>query len=289
MSNRAICITCGEQSENHVGMFKHGSGLAENGYSIDKLREVQEIFDSMGCATELIDLRETALVGDELIDVEEAAVLVLRNWASLLLNDTYDADDILTNLMKELTSFEWDKTYWDTRRQKWLNKRARYNVCFGNTAQELDTVKKSGTIIAYHSVPMLHLWKTKMQELLNDTNQEWECEGNFYYDAKKTGIGFHGDGERRKVIALNVCDEDVEREINWQWFKNSKPFGKRIRVFLRSGDCYIMSEKATGTDWKKRVKVISKNDGLVKIQLATLRHAAAVSGSKYLKIKGQIL
>lgn len=47
MSNRAICITCGEQSENHVGMFKYGSGLVENGYSIDKL--VRYVFVGWDC------------------------------------------------------------------------------------------------------------------------------------------------------------------------------------------------------------------------------------------------
>ena len=33
---RAICITNGEQGENHVGMQKIGDGLAEKGYSLDE-------------------------------------------------------------------------------------------------------------------------------------------------------------------------------------------------------------------------------------------------------------
>jgi hypothetical protein len=30
------------------------------------------------------------------------------------------------------------------------------------------------------------------------------AEGNFYFDASQTGIGFHGDSERRVVIAARL-------------------------------------------------------------------------------------
>ena len=30
------------------------------------------------------------------------------------------------------------------------------------------------------------------------------AEGNYYYDLKKCGIGFHGDAERKKVVAIRV-------------------------------------------------------------------------------------
>ena len=33
MSNLAICITAGEQSENHVGMKINGQGLASSGFT----------------------------------------------------------------------------------------------------------------------------------------------------------------------------------------------------------------------------------------------------------------
>ena len=38
----AICITAGEQSENHVGMQKNGTGLAEKGFSPDELQLCKE-------------------------------------------------------------------------------------------------------------------------------------------------------------------------------------------------------------------------------------------------------
>jgi hypothetical protein len=42
------------------------------------------------------------------------------------------------NLHKELRMFEWDSKYFDTRRQKVLNKHARHNVCFNDNYQEPD-------------------------------------------------------------------------------------------------------------------------------------------------------
>ena len=40
MENKAICITLGEQSENHVGMIKYGDGLSDKGYSVEEIVEM---------------------------------------------------------------------------------------------------------------------------------------------------------------------------------------------------------------------------------------------------------
>ena len=304
----AICITCGEQSENHAGMVKQGNGLAEHGFSIEKMRAIQAKFEEMGGETEWVDCK-SALDG-ECKYTEDAGILVMRDCVGIMLEKNYmekikemqqrdgwtDEEVEMVKIKmkekagakamwKELNKFEWDKTYWDVRRQKWLNKHARFNVCFGEEAAELDKEKKSGTIIAYDACPLLKAWKIGMEEMCNE--EHMEAEGNLYYDVDKTGIGFHGDGERKKIVAANLCDDDVERELNWQWFEDSKPIGKRLRVVLRNGDGYIMSEKASGFDWKKKVAIIELEDEIIKVKKKTLRHAAGVTGSKYLKIKGQ--
>ncbi len=59
-------------------------------------------------------------------------------------------------------------------------------------------------------------------------------------------------------------------DLQYQWFQNSKPIGSRVAVKLNNGDFYVMSEKAVGTDWKKRL-------------IPTLRHAAGCK--KYTTIK----
>jgi len=258
---RAICITLGEQSENHVGMVKQGYGLADKGFSHQELVYLSEKFEKLGGKSELINLSRNLNDKDNYPDAKGASVLILRNGNNILLGKS-------SNMMKELESIEWDKTYYDTRRGKVLNKLARWNMCSGKISVKADIANKKGTIIGYDKTPIMTEWKNKIEAFTGQNNLE--AEGNFYYDLLKTGIGFHGDAERKKIIASNICDEGVIREIHWQWYKDSTRVGNRIIVELYNNDCYIMSEKATGFDWKKR-------------KIYTVRHAAGVNGSKYLK------
>ncbi len=145
-----------------------------------------------------------------------------------------------------------------------LNKRARHNVCFGVAGQTADFENKKGTIIAYREVPFLSAWKNEMESLIGESSP-LQTEGNKYYDCGKCGIGFHGDSERKKVVAASFGET---REIHWQWYHWSRRIGRRVKVTLNNGDMYIMSEKATGYDWKKR-------------KIKTIRHAAGAE--KYLK------
>ena len=52
--------------------------------------------------------------------------------------------------------------------------------------------------------------------------------------------------------------------LHYQWFKQSKPVGKLFTRMLTNGDVYFMSEKAVGSDWKKK-------------KIYTLRHAAGTA------------
>jgi hypothetical protein len=73
----------------------------------------------------------------------------------------------------------------------------------------------------------------------------------------KCGIGYHGDAERRKVVAVRM---GASMPLYYQWYQHSNPIGEPIEVSLGDGDMYIMSEKAVGQDWLKK-------------NVATLRHA----------------
>lgn len=262
MTNMAICITLGEQSENHVGMEKYGNGLAANGYSYNDLLIFKDKFEKLNCTCELLHMNDPLKFAQR---SKKVGVLIIRNAVNTICNIPQLSDRILT----ELTDKTWDKQYFDTRRQKVLNKRARWNVCIKNDAKPADYENRQGTVLSYNEVPNLGLWKKTMEEIINEPN-ELECEGNMYYDAKKCGIGFHGDAERKKVVAASFCSKDVVREIRWQWYIDSLRVGQPVVVKLYNGDCYIMSEKATGFDWKRR-------------NIFTLRHAAGVEGNKYLK------
>ena len=49
--------------------------------------------------------------------------------------------------------------------------------------------------------------------------------------------------------------------MHYHWFKNSEAIGKTIKLSFDHGDMSVMSEKATGFDWKLKT-------------IPTLRHAA---------------
>ena len=85
------------------------------------------------------------------------------------------------------------------------------------------------------------------------------AEGNRYFDLKQCGISYHGDGERRKVVCMSLGAD--EYPMKWVWFHRNKPISKPFEIKLNSGDVYIMSEKAVGTDWKHS-------------SIPTMRHAA---------------
>jgi len=258
MNNPAICITAGEQSENHIGMKINGKGLASSGFSIKELNDFKIRLQEKRIESEYYQL-DDVLEGEDKEDVEPAAILIIRNAISKIINETPE------DMLKEQLSYEWDKNYWDTRRQKVLNLRARYNVCYGATARTPDYENKKGTIIAYDNVPILNKWRDSLGMLFGEKAKELEVEGNLYYDTKKCGIGFHGDAERKKVIA---CSLGASRPIHWQWYYKSNPIGDRIKFTLHSGDMYVMSEKASGYDFKRSRTI------------KVLKHAA---GEKYIK------
>ncbi len=116
-------------------------------------------------------------------------------------------------------------------------------------------------------MPLLNAVRNKFGELFGKKCEKLVAEGNYYYDAKKCGIGFHGDSERRIVIAVRL---GCTLPLHYHWFYNSKAVGKRIKLKINHGDIYFMSQKAVGTDWKKK-------------KVLTLRHAAGAK--KYLTIK----
>ena len=57
-----------------------------------------------------------------------------------------------------------------------------------------------------------------------------------------------------------------------------------MKFIINAGDIYLMSEKATGQDWKKSVvQGVACPSGCKKEALLTVRHAAG--SAKYTKLK----
>jgi hypothetical protein len=244
-----ITITFGDSSENHVGMVKNGT-ISDNGYNSNDLDKISNYFRKK--EIERIDLTQY-LDDTNNYSGNKPELLIIRN-----------AIDNHLEIFNELNNLEWDSKYFDIRRKKVLNKHARTNLCFSKYGQNADFENKKGTVIEYDKVPQLSIAKNILIESVNDN--ELECEGNFYKNINKNGIGWHGDAERKKVIAARFGDS---MGISFNWFKECKPVGTLFNTMINSGDIYIMSEKATGYDWKKR-------------NIYTLRHSAGAD--KYTKL-----
>ena len=250
-----VTITFGDCAENHVGMQKVGTQVA-SGLSCTSLVEAKEMLEKAGATCELVDLSE-ALVGMSL-EHDEASVLIIRNGVETLLGPG-SADTLLTSL----TSLSWDtkaKMY-----GRVVNKHARHNLCFGSEGQAPDYEAGKGTIVAFDDVPALAELQAQLPAFFGTKCSDLVAEGNLYFD-RSCGIGFHGDAERRIVVALRLGGD---MPLDYQWFKSSRPVGSRVELMLCHGDMYVMSEKAVGADWRRK-------------KVLTLRHAAGAA--KFRKI-----
>lgn len=266
---KAATTTFSFSVENHAGMQQLGSKSAK-GHSLDDLLEMQVNAEAMAneqglscVSTELYHLNP-ALEGDH-PPAENAYVLVIRHGASLMLGAT-DAThkDILREYEAELSNLEVDKKA--LMRGRVVNKHARWNVCFDTNAQEADIAEGKGTVVPFDEVPYTQRIRDILP-LLHASLANIKAEYNDYYDISKCGIGYHGDSERREVVAVRV---GAAMPLYYQWFHRSNPVGPRQMIPLNGDDLYVMSEKAVGTDWKKSSQM-------------TLRHSAGCDKFTVLK------
>lgn len=270
-NNETWTITFGECVENHAGMQKIGE-TSDEGFDIKELENAAEIIKDQGFDVELIKLNEY-LPENMQDDAEEAAVLVVRDGIKMFFNEekekeiekeSKDIDEKDEEKYSEYDEFVAevyatkdivDKKAWMKGRV--VNKKARYNLCYADYSQKADFENKKGTIINFDNVKKLEKIRKKLPELLGDKAKNLFAELNYYY-YDKAYIGWHGDTERSRVIGLRLGSPF---SLMYNWYQMGNPIGEKCEFVLYSGDFYIMSHKAVGTDWKKR-------------KICTLRHAA---------------
>lgn len=252
-----ITITFGEVAENHVRMQKIGE-MRERGFLSTDLYKGYCEFTKRGYKCELIDLRE-ALPKEQRPFADFATVLVVRGGVQALLGDKYTIFDLL----KEQRAFqeEGNEVKVDTQAIMYnqvCNKRARHNLCFAEESQAPDLKQGKGTVVSFKDIPVTSTIRDNLPMFVGDIAQGLMAEGNYYYNIKDCGIGFHGDGERFIVSGVRI---GASMPLHYRWYIQSKPIGKPVEIIFNNGDIYFMSEKATGHDWKSR-------------NIMTLRHAA---------------
>ena len=244
-----ITLTFGDMAENHVGMEQIGKMVdKDQGFNIDDLNIIKNNMEELGSKCELLSL---AIDYDDFA-ISPAYVLVIRKGVNNLLSQKIKQKKIF----KEQKKLDYDKKAFKYGRV--VNKHARWNLCFDDKSREPDYEAGKGRIVGYDEVPLMKALKEQIEKIMGPKALDLKVESNYYFDTRKCGIGFHGDSERRKVIGVRVGYSSMP--MYWQWFHNGDSIGKPIVVPLEPGDIYIMSEKAVGTDWKKK-------------KIPTLRHA----------------
>ena len=244
MENSVITLTFGDVGENHKGMQMIGDIVEKGkGYNLKNLLNIKKRFEKNNCIVEIYLLNDTLndILPKEVVDnIDKAYVLVIRNAIQNVFGN-------YNELMNEQLNLDYDKKAFMYGRV--VNKYARYNLCFDEKAQNPDYKNGKGRIVSYSSLPELDKIRQKNKILFGKKFKNMKCESNYYYDINKTGIGYHGDSERRKVVAIRI---GASLPIYFQWYLNSEKIGNKIRIELNGGDMYVMSEKAVGTDWKEK-------------------------------------
>ncbi len=248
LSSTRIALTWGDCGENHAGnqlvgeMQQTGTGV-----TIEDLRQIQADYDGVA---ELIEFT----VPEECPHTLEAGVLILRNFLS---------EDEQMAMMTELLNKTWDAKFLNTRTNKVLKKHARENLIFQRGVSQTAIYEEGkGTIENIDEMPHLASADSKVREIsrgIAKTGTQTEdcaliCEGNKYrtkarIKAEQQGIGWHGDKERTRVFALSVGGYNYPMQ--WALFHRSCPRAPPEKVYLNSGDLYIMTELAVGQQWNK--------------------------------------
>ena len=200
--NTTISVTFGDRAENHHGMQMIGT-LAEEGFNQQDLEAAQQKLEALGCTTELIALHPNLPLAPGApchAEAMHAFVLVVRGAVGMMMGRSASA------LYQEQRRLKTDKKA--KMRGRVVNKHARYNLCFGEQSQEPDYEAGKGTVVAFDAVPLLKRFRACLPRYLGAKAEGLQGELNRYYDKSSTGIGFHGDSERKLVasILLHMLD-----------------------------------------------------------------------------------
>ena len=252
-------LTFGEVAILHVGGKEFGDGIRECGFAVDELRAVAAKLNGRDPGRAEVVLISDRLPTAAMRSEHEAAVLVVRNGAEIFCSantagtggGAYCAGNAADELIQEQRKIRYDRKFWNARQRKTMNKRARYNTCFGETSISPSEDFSQPTVHAFP--PRLAAFRTGCAAVLGPKAQGLGAEGNHYFEPR-SGIGFHGDSERKIVICLSLGGSSTLR-YQWRFPGSSEHTLPPTDVRVGHGDVYVMSEKATGFDWRFRSRI----------------------------------
>ena len=254
-------ITFSASTESFTGMQVNGHQRT-SGYTTANLDQVQQVFSIAGYTVEDIALGNHSGTG------REGRMLIIRG--AFLEGGLADA------VAMDLQQVVHPRTDRKAMMHNVLkNRHARYCACLGETSVESDLANGVGVVVSFGEVPAIAVLRKRLG-VIHETSGLL-AEVNYYYDAKKCYIGFHGDGERPDVMGAVIGQSKI---LAFQGFQKAVPVGERVELQLNHGDVYIGCEVAFGHHWKHE---------RCRSNCVHYRHAAYQPGNPAVKSNRQIL
>lgn len=242
-------ITFGDCAEHRTGFGMLGNSL-DKGFVLEDLQRASKLFDY----TEIYDL--SSLIPDvykSMVYNKDAHFMYIKNGVEEILHDVKNA---AWSLLQEQMSIPYDDQYYDPKKKRIFNMRARLNIVFDEerVQQNLSDENRpfTGNVIPWTDVPNLHMLKTRLSRYFGAKASNLKAEGNEYH-TDKSGIGYHGDRERKIVIAVRLGIGKPPMPIVFQWFNGNIPIGDPFLKTIYHGDMYVMSDFAVGYNFPRGV------------------------------------
>lgn len=212
--------------------------MAPTGYSAEALRAIANTVTDY--SLEIVELTPYCQASG----AADACLLVVRNNGK---NTTLAT--LADQCLQEAKSIQYDTWLW--ARGKLVNAHGRHHVSVAPVAAAGDPATGKHTTLAWSEVPVLqHMLNDLKRAFLPDREHCDHASVVRYPDIVKGGIGWHGDGERKRTTVQRLGDNSSRRPLAFQWYLRFEPVSDPISVNLNHGDLVIYSEKAVGTDWK---------------------------------------
>lgn len=189
----------------------------------------------------IIDLNKILLQFDNR-RTEIATILVIPNYVT---NDLYQT----------LLSIDWDKKV--LLRNKVVNRVGKYVISINNEAQEPNYEQGQYRVVSYNELEDLKVVKNNLEKI---AKHHLLCRGDYNYNHEKLKLKYQG-GKVNNMMCIHLGDPI---QLSYKWFFSNKPVSESTGFTLNHGDLYIMSEKATGHDYKLKKNPILKHGYLSK-------------------------
>ncbi len=215
------------------------NSMSDRGYSYEELKVVRDKFGDNAYIVNLAELGK-----DLKVKLPEAYLLIISNPFPIMANNLYRT---LTT-PEEYGGVNWDTRYLD-KDGTVKNKHSRWNLTF----QDLGTQFKIEPDFSIGRETKYNYKAFKdIADLLSIVSTFPESNGldiyaNYYHNSSKCYIGFHGDTERRKAIGYRLGDTFP---LYFQWYHKGNKITPYVKFDLQHGDLYMMSENATGTNYR---------------------------------------